>query len=63
MITSNGKIEAKECIGLVVDIKDSNKFQESMKSIIAEKHIDICVIIDGIRKDFNMNEFKKKLGF
>ena len=49
--------------GLVIEVKELNKFWQRMNTIDAKRRVEICVRLDGIEKEFTLEEFKERLGF
>jgi len=42
---------------------ESAVFKKTLEESKAEESIEIRLIIDGVTKDFTLDEFKQKLGF
>lgn len=61
--SATAKVLYETAIGVVVAIDKTAEFQKYVASQIANKKVDVRIILDGVKKDFTINEFKERLGF
>lgn len=54
-------IPASVAYGVVLQIEGLDKFRAHMKSVKAQRKVDVCVTIDGMCREFTIDEFKKCL--
>lgn len=46
-----------------VKIIIDDKYFDEMQRLEPENYVDICVVINGVKKEYTFGEFKKLLGF
>jgi len=53
----------KSIVGLLVNINDTKGFKSFVEDSNIEHKVDVKISLDGITKEFSIEDFKKCLGF